>query len=81
MSEVHLMNRAAVSPSFNIRQAETTQELGALLGTLVPSPFGCVLCFPVPVCCVWSEKKESDVCTWELRVKNLSLTQQCFSVV
>ena len=39
------------------------------------------VCFPVPVCCVWSEKKESDDCTWELRVKHLSFTQQCFSVV
>ena len=31
MSEVHLMNRAAVSHSFSIRQTETTQELGSSL--------------------------------------------------
>jgi len=30
------------------------------------------LCFPVTVCCVWSEKKESDVSMWESRVKQVS---------
>jgi hypothetical protein len=31
------------------------------------------------LCCVWSEKKESDVSMWEFGLKHLSLTHQCFS--
>ena len=59
MSEVE---QAAVSPSFILDLTETTQELGtSLLASCFP--LFVVFVFLVPV---WSEKRESDVCTWEL---------------
>ena len=64
VSEVHEHEQAAVSPSFILDSTETTQ-----VGSSRSSWFSlCLLClcFLVPVCCVWSEKRKSDVCTWEL---------------
>ena len=78
MSEVHLMNRAAVSPSFIKRQTETAQELGTslCLGPLFLSSV-CVSLF----LCVASGAKRRSPTSARGRVKHLSLTQQCFSVV
>ena len=62
MSEVHKHEQAAVSPSFILNLTETAQELGtSFLAVLVVFVFPCSC-----VCCVWREKEESDVCTWEL---------------
>ena len=69
MSEVHKHEQAAVSPSFILNLTETTQELGTscLVFVLVSfSLFACCVSLFLCVCCVWREKEESDVCTWEL---------------
>ena len=76
MSEVHKHEQGAVSPSFIPDLTETTQELGTSLSSSLVFLLLVVFVFPRScVCCVWREKKESGVCTWELWKTFLYLTQ------